>query len=456
MDLRLSPRLAHAPSRQLRGSLRPEEKERAPAVADVSCAEAAKEDALTEAVASAEDFATMYDRWTRVTMMNTFVEPGLEASYRAYQLSIYGDRVRKWFLLAAMVATCGTINTELGGYLATGLSGNAMRIRVVMPGSAVLFWAAFFCARSMPKPWLHAFYKRQQVILSSISCAFGFAITLPGILQPDQFDDAPLDDLSSFVQGHWIALVGSTSLITLAWSDLSPVIYTVLSLFFLTLWNVRAITLQKDHFDEVSNTNATTMPSDHEPAVSGVFSVTLLHYLAAWVASVFVSHQKDTLMRRNFVILQIVKVEKDRRIKALRGEKETLEVQLTDLEARSRRQPQHVKFLDNARPRERHTATQSFKHRVHHARSHAAKQGSNTADSRRDSMADGQRSSAAGADAWRRASMAGADGRRASFVNEPPMPPSHAARQSSNTSTRHSMPDAEVPRVRPLATESKV
>ena len=114
-------------------------------------------------------------------------------------------------------------------------------------------------------------------------------------------------------------------------------------------------------------------------------------------------------MRRNFVILQIVKVEKDKRIKELRGEKETLEVQLTDLEARSKRQAaatrQHVKFVDrsdNERPRER--PTHSFKHRFH-ARANATKHGSH------------------------------------SFTR---------------TTTRHSMPDEEVPWVRPLATQSHV
>lgn len=66
-----------------------------------------------------------------------------------------------------------------------------------------------------------------------------------------------------------------------------------------------------------------------------------------------------TLTRRNFIILMAVKKDKDRRILALRGQRQSLEVQLTDLEARSQANAakQHIKLLDEVRPESRVTAS---------------------------------------------------------------------------------------------------
>ena len=54
-----------------------------------------------------------------------------------------------------------------------------------------------------------------------------------------------------------------------------------------------------------------------------------------------------------------VKKDKDRRILALRGQRQSLEVQLTDLEARSQANAakQHIKLLDEVRPESRVTAS---------------------------------------------------------------------------------------------------
>ena len=116
------------------------------------------------------------------------------------------------------------------------------------------------------------------------------------------------------------------------------------------LWYARNLTM---HGVNLRGANV-TLPTGQEPLSAGVFGVSLLQYLSAWLASVFVSYQKDLLMRRNFVILKVVKKDKDRRILALRGQKQSLEVQLTDLEARSEANAankQHIKFVDEVRPR---------------------------------------------------------------------------------------------------------
>lgn len=255
------------------------------------------------------DFSKTYEKWMRMTMMSTFAEPGLESTYRAYQMSVFGDRVKTWFLLVALMCTCGMIIIETG-HLFTGnlaIRGN-IALRLQINGAAMLYWLGFFCARSVPTSWLHAFYKRQQVILCLISITFGIAVALPGLLQPNQLSSAPLDGLDRYVQGHFGAIFGATCLMTLAWSDLSPLIYAILSLFLLVVWNLRNIRMQFAALPAAGTGANGTLPSGqaHEsPSFEDMYQVTLLHYLAAWVGSIFISYQKDTLMRRNFVILQV-------------------------------------------------------------------------------------------------------------------------------------------------------
>ena len=325
------------------------------------------------------DFAETYEKWMRLTVWNSFASIGLEATYRTYQQSVFGDRVKKWFLFAALMGTCGTINTECG-HLITGDDANrsSVALRVQMASSMVVFWICSFCASSVPTAWLHAFYQRQQTILCCLAICFGLSITLPGLLQPDQRSSAaPLDGLDRYVQGHFVALIAATSVMTLAWSDLSPLIFAILSLVLLVLWNVRNIRMQLASLPTAAINGTGALSSAHGESL---FGVTLLQYFSTWVGCFFVSYQKDLLMRRNFVILQIVKTEKDKRIRALRGEKDSLEVKLTQL-------TQHVKFIDRSDTSRAPRDKASFKSRINRVRQkqefkhQAASHGSSTSQS---------------------------------------------------------------------------
>ena len=109
-------------------------------------------------------------------------------------------------------------------------------------------------------------------------------------------------------------------------------------------WNVLAYRLRTQLLD-VTAPDATGLPLT-------TLVLSTAQYAAPWVASIFISYQKDTLMRKNYVVLRIVKKIDAKRIEALRGEKQDLEMRLERV-ARS----EHVKFVEtNARgePKSRH------------------------------------------------------------------------------------------------------
>ena len=70
-------------------------------------------------------------------------------------------------------------------------------------------------------------------------------------------------------------------------------------------------------------------------------------YITIIIASIAISFQKDTLTRKNFVILRMINAGKDERIRTLTGEKRKLEFIVAVRRAQAvRTTSSHVKFLE--------------------------------------------------------------------------------------------------------------
>jgi hypothetical protein len=72
----------------------------------------------------------------------------------------------------------------------------------------------------------------------------------------------------------------------------------------------------------------------------------MIQYASMVVFGSFVSFHKDQLNRQNFIILQLVKDAKDRRIQTLRGEKRHLEILADVAKSAGAAKPTHIKFVD--------------------------------------------------------------------------------------------------------------
>ena len=288
---------------------------------------------------SGYSFGHRYSSMMQRTLLNHFAAPGLEMAYRKYQIALWGERFRQWALLAAGIASGATVFVEVSHWT------NSPRLpheslRVVLIVFSILLWGLWLTANWVPRDWLHYFFRYQQLYLFLLSVAFQIAVTLPGYLHhEDDSDTSEVLGSDLFGQGHWAALMAAGCCIVVMWSDLSPVLYAVVSLLGLVLWNVRTVRIHTD-----------TWPGGQVRFDVGTIAGYLAMYMCLWMATCFISYAKDTLLRQNFVVLQILREDKDRRIKALRGEKQQLEFLVAVNRAKQQQQQQsmalNIKFVD--------------------------------------------------------------------------------------------------------------
>ena len=98
--------------------------------------------------------------------------------------------------------------------------------------------------------------------------------------------------------------------ITLAWGDLPPLLFLLFSLLAFPLWILRNRVL----FNGVDT--AEDLSTDPLSAIGALVP----QYSATLIVGVSICYYKDKLMRQNFVILQLVKHDRDRTLNQLTGE----------------------------------------------------------------------------------------------------------------------------------------
>lgn len=291
-----------------------------------------------------DDYHEEYTRMMRRDYQNRFVEPGLESLYRSYKISLWKDKFRAWCLLGAMVAAAGIANVGLDTHVFLLFGAQE---HVMLAPFITFLVASLSCWLAMPRlpqSWLLYFYARQQfVLLCLVAMLGGFMSTLGWVFLKSAVVSQTQDP---YAQGHWNALVVTTCLVYMAWSDLSPWLFAVGSVIILPLVTLR---------------NASVRVIDGREGSQGLSALSsagywacVCHYASMLILGTFVSFHKDKLLRQNFVIFQLVKHNKDRRIQALRGEKKHLEILVDVAEEKAAirggvqavAQPTHIKFVE--------------------------------------------------------------------------------------------------------------
>ena len=288
-----------------------------------------------------EEFDDDYSRMMRRNAWNHFRDPDFEDLFRSYLMSLWGERLRSWCILGALVAGVGVANLELDRHAFGVLDGEySLRVPfITFLVGMVLCWLA---ASRIPRPWLARFYRWQQLILSCTAVFMAVLLCLSGwyiLALPLEVGNQGSAQGAPYAQGHWNALVGATCIGLLAWSDLDPMIFALCSLLFVPAWAGRSIMVHS----RVVNENSRDLSSMHRALWSGI-----IHYTSIVIVGIFVSFHKDRLNRQNFVMLQLMKAFKDRRIQTLHGEKRHLEilVDVAESAVAVAAKPTHIKFVD--------------------------------------------------------------------------------------------------------------
>lgn len=285
------------------------------------------------------DSGDLYARMMRRNLFNEFTLPGLEAAYRAFLVALWRDAFQRWVLLAAFICTTGSIYIRATMHTPAAVAHPSLF--APMAAFSALFWCGLLVSRCAPERWLRSFFALQQSFLSALALGFILVLTLPVLCVADgtAADNARMAAGDLLEHGRFQATLPAAASVVLAWSDLSPLRFSVICLVGFALWTQRNLELQQ-------RMNG-ALPAEQQRQLDGsTYAAQLSLYITTFIAAVSISFQKDTLTRKNFVILRLVNAGKDHRIKTLTGEKKKLEFMVAVRRAQAAEAVSHVKFVD--------------------------------------------------------------------------------------------------------------
>lgn len=288
-----------------------------------AAAAAAARPALAAEVAAGEALIEPIDQvalWSARNWLNKFRHPAIEAAYRAYAAELWAGRLRRWFVLSAAIMSLITLSLVLARAVFSwsfALATNAMVIAAV--AWSVAFWLMVVAAHFGPTRWLQLLKRRQQSFLTVLALGIALSFTVPLFAEP------PESEAPTYIRGFWHAAVAASACAVLASSDLHPLNFAVTS----GVTFVAFVSRNQHIFS--------ALPTSH-------WGMSLAMLSPLWIASSVSSRLRDSLMRQNFVILQLVRLDQEKTILRLAGEKETLEVSLAHAVTASAVMQQHVKF----------------------------------------------------------------------------------------------------------------
>ena len=295
----------------------------------------------------------------RLNLCHQFVAPGLEAEYCVHQKSLWEEGFRIWSLLAASVLTVGAICIQL--------QTEDSVLQLCFWTAAAFFALSYIGARIGPRSWLLLAFRHRESLILAMGGAYALGLTLPVIISPSasvvvrRLQNVSAEHALEYDSlldqndvGRLQAIIASCSCFVLAWSDLSPLRFLLLSLLGFVLWTARNFRLLRTLQGSVAEVTGQEL-DDGVVALLASYTVHLSYYTSVWFVGVLVSFNKDKLLRKNFVILWLVQRDRDRQIRALSHEKTQLQ---SELVAKQRdRQAAPVKFLDEFQGNSWHTGT---------------------------------------------------------------------------------------------------
>ena len=329
----------------------------------------ADEDALNEWSLRSNDDAfealENLDNWSQRNMLNQFKIRGIEAAYQRYVSQLWVSHVQIWCILSAVVISFAPLHAILKMINPDSVFGPQVHVslRWGLNGLSALFWLqavlVVLLMRYRRRRTSEFLAKRQQPILVGVALVTLLGATLPVLISPGGWDESiTTSELigTDYLTGKWHVTIAAIGAAGLACSGMSPPIYVVMAVGGFALWTIRNYTLRvalENAAAQMANTTAanataTLCQGFGLSAEHLLLSSALFNYMPLFLVCFLVCYQRDSLTRHNFVILQLVRLEKHRAIDQLQGQKKRVEAAVDRAQSEAH---QHIKFVAMTTPR---------------------------------------------------------------------------------------------------------
>mmetsp|Transcript_54173 Transcript_54173/g.139914 ORF Transcript_54173/g.139914 Transcript_54173/m.139914 type:complete len:568 (+) Transcript_54173:2-1705(+) len=312
------------------------------------------------------------ETWSRRNCLGQFNHQAIEKAYERYIAQLWVDALPRWTFLVAVIMSLAPIIGEVLSPLFRDEQPNRgvhLSMHRALYGLSVIFWVltvGLVCLRRCRREWLRAIASQQQRILVFVAFAIGSGLTFPIILasKSEIIAGIPQIDLTAklFLEGRWQQSLSASAAALYACSGVSPIVFALVAPIIFGIWETRNHVMRlalatvdaTEDATVATAANMTQFPAcpDWDSGEEGyILSASIMHVVPVFLVTFVVAYQRDSSMRQNFVILQLVRTKKDRAIDTLRGEKEKLESVLDSVHRAQAETHQHIKFVTANTPR---------------------------------------------------------------------------------------------------------